>query len=75
MRNGSSTIIKMARIICRMVGLYGLAGITRRTTPQFALAVEALNIACRAWEALDDQPGETDGTVRAGVSEAVDGNG
>lgn len=63
--DGSSTIIQSTRRICRMVGKYGIGGITAATnsTPAFAAAVVALVAACQVWEALDDYPGEIDQTA------------
>jgi len=43
-----------------MVGLYGTAGITAATTPQYGAAVAALVVACNVFEALDNYPGEID---------------
>ena len=60
--NGVSTILKASRIICRMVGRFGTAGMAQQTTPAFAAAVTALASACMAFEALDDYPGEIDRT-------------
>lgn len=62
--DGSSTIIRSARQICRMVGRFGTAGIANATsnTPAYAAAVIALVAACQVWEAIDDYPGEIDQT-------------
>jgi len=54
--NGTSSILKAARIICRMVGLYGTGGLSGSTTPAFAAAVNVFVAACQVLEALDDQP-------------------
>lgn len=59
-RTGSSTVIRLTRKICRVVGTYRAADLPVRTTTQFAAAVNVLIAACQAWEALDDQPGEID---------------
>jgi hypothetical protein len=59
-RTGTSTIIKASRTICRMVAVYGANDLALVTTPAMAAAVTALVVACQAFEALDDQPGEID---------------
>lgn len=64
--DGASTILKSTRKICRMVGKYGVTGIQTATTPEFALAVSALVLACQAFEALDNEPGEIDPVDPAG---------
>lgn len=66
-RNGGSTIIMASRLICRMVGVYGTAGLLAKTgDPGFVAAVNALVVACHAWMALDDYPGEIDQTLPTG---------
>jgi len=45
-----------------MVGRFGTARFTAQTTPEFGAAVEALVLACQAFDALDDFPGEADHT-------------
>ncbi len=67
-RTGTSSIIQAVRFICRMVAIYGASDLATRTTPAFKAAVDALVLACAAFEALDDQPGQIDGTppIRAG---------
>lgn len=61
--NGVQTILKAARLICRMVGRFGTGALGPWTTPEFVAAVEALNVACLALEALDDYPGKIDRTT------------
>lgn len=69
-RNGSSTILKASRTICRMVGLYGIAGFSQRVNnPQFTVAVQGLVVACQAFEALDDYPGQIDQTPPTGTED------
>lgn len=68
-RDGTSTILQASRTICRMAGLFGLARFGARTSPAFMAAVQALVIACQAFEALDDQPGEIDETAPLGVED------
>lgn len=69
-RNGASSIIAATRTICRMVGLYGVGGLQQRTGhPVFVAAVQTLVMACQAWEALDDYPGEIDQTLPTGVGD------
>lgn len=67
-KTGTPTIIRAARTICRMVGVYGAGNLATVTTPEFALAVEALVAACHAFEMLDDFPGQIDssGPIRGG---------
>lgn len=66
--DGTSTILAASRVICRLVGRFGTARFAARTTPEFGAAVEALVVACMAFEALDDYPGQIDssGTIRPG---------
>lgn len=67
-RTGSSTIIRIVRKICSIVGRFGAGDLATRATPEFATAVFALVAACQAFEALDDFPGQVDATapIRAG---------
>jgi len=65
-RTGVPTIIASARVICRMVGVYGASGMAAATTPEFAAAVLALVAACNAFTALDDNPAEIDRTTPYG---------
>jgi len=58
--NGVSSILEGTRLICRMVGRFGTAALSSATTPELAAAVSALVLACQAFEALDDYPGEID---------------
>jgi len=67
-KTGSPTVIKLARKICKIVAIYGAGDLATKATPEMAEAVALLNIACMAFEALDDQPGEIDSTtpIRSG---------
>lgn len=67
-RTGTPTVIRLARKICRVVAIYGAGNLSTVATVEFAEAVQALIVACQAFEALDDVPGEIDSTVpiRAG---------
>jgi len=65
-RTGVPTIIKAARRICRMVGVWGAGNLESSTTPAFAAAVAALVLACQAFEALDDFPAQIDRTAPFG---------
>lgn len=67
-RTGSPTILYAARLICRMVAIYGASDLGTKYTQEFRTAVLALVAACQAFEALDDQPGQIDGTapIRSG---------
>lgn len=58
--NGTSGLLESSRRICRLVGRFGTANFAADTTPQFAAAVAALVVACQAFEALDNYPGEID---------------
>ena len=64
--DGVSTILRAARRICRMVGLFGVGGLSSRTTPAFTAAVTALVAACHALELLDDEPTVIDVTPPLG---------
>ena len=59
-RSGTSTIIRLARIIAKMVHIFGAWDLLARTTPEFRAAVDALVLAVAAFEALDNAPGEID---------------
>ena len=61
-RDGSSTILKGARLICRAVSRYGTGGLTGNAPPEFIAAVLALHAACAAFKALDDNPNYRDTT-------------
>jgi hypothetical protein len=67
-KTGTPTIIKLARAICRLRAVWGAGDLATKTTPEFAAAVAALAVACAAFEALDDFPGQIDATspIRAG---------
>lgn len=58
--NGTSSILSGSRLICRMVGRFGVARFTANTTPEFGAAVAALVVACQAFEALDNYAGQID---------------
>ena len=60
-----------ARLICRMVALHGAYDLATKTTPEFKLAVDALVLACHAWEALDDYPGQIDNTAPTGSEDGA----
>lgn len=59
-RTGIPTVISAARLICKMVSIYGTPGLAGATTPAFAAAVLALVSACNAFTALDDTPAQID---------------
>lgn len=61
-RTGTSSVIHLARKICKLVAIYGAFDLAAKTTPEFKLAVDALMVACRAFDALDDHPAEIDNT-------------
>lgn len=62
-RTGSATIIKLSRWICRLVAIYGAGDLATKGTPEIRAAVLSLVLACQAFEALDDQPGQIDATA------------
>lgn len=66
--DGTSSILASARVICRLVGRFGVARLSARATPEIAAAAQALAVACLAFDTLDDYPGQIDhsGTIRAG---------
>lgn len=59
---GTPTIIKLARKICRLASVYGARDLATKGSPDIASAVAALMLACAAFEALDDFPGQIDAT-------------
>lgn len=65
-RSGTSTIIKLARRICKLKALWGASDLAARTSPEFAAAVAALVIACTAFEAADNFPAQIDRIAPAG---------
>lgn len=67
-KTGTPTIIRLVRKICRVRSVFGAGDLATKTTPEYAAAVAALAIACAAFEALDDFPGEIDssGGIRPG---------
>lgn len=70
-RTGTPTVIKLARVICRVVTRYGVSDLAAKTTPEFKTAVNALVAACMAFEALDDQPAEIDATAPLGPEDVA----
>lgn len=60
-RTGTPLVIKLVRKICATVRKYGASDLAAATTPELAAAIGALMIACAAFEALDNFPGEIDG--------------
>lgn len=59
-RTGTPTVIKFVRKVCNTVRKYGAADLAAATTPEYAAAVGTLMVACAAFEALDNYPGEID---------------
>ena len=72
-KTGTPSIIRLSRKICKIVAVYGAGNLATVATPEFAEAVAALVIACQAFEALDDQPGQVDSTlpIRSGEDVAL----
>jgi hypothetical protein len=67
-RDGTSTILRGARLICGAVGKYGTTGLASSAAPEFVAAVLALHAACTVFNALDNNPSERD-TVEPGVGD------
>lgn len=67
--DGTSSILRAARTICRMTGRFGTAQLGTRVSPEFRDAVGLLVTACMAFDALDDFPGEIDATLPFGVED------
>lgn len=65
-KTGTSSILRLVRKICRLVGTYGAADLTARTNADYAAAVTALVAACHAFEALDDYPYQIDASTPYG---------
>lgn len=59
-KTGTSTIIKLARRICKLKAAWGASDLQAKTSAGFKTAVDALVVACLAFEALDDYPAEID---------------
>lgn len=57
---GLQSILRGARLICRMVNRFGLSGLDNWTSEEFKTAVGALVVACEALDAADDFPGAVD---------------
>ena len=70
-RTGTPTIIKLARKICRLKSVWGASNLAANTTPEFAAAVEALQVACVAFEALDNFPAQIDMVAPAGPEDLL----
>lgn len=68
-KTGSSSIIRFARKICRLVNTYGATDLAARTSDAYAAAVTALVAACMAFEALDDYPAQIDRNAPFGVED------
>lgn len=74
-RTGASSILRSARQICRIVGIYGLGGLlTYTTNQQLVDAVSALVVACQAYEALDNIPAQIDRNAPYGAEDVSGGS-
>jgi len=71
--NGVSTILVAARAICRVVGIFGTVpfALATNNVPEFAAAVQALVVACRQFDGLDDYAGQIDSTNPAGPEDVI----
>lgn len=67
-KTGTPSIIRLARKICVLVGVYGASDLATKGTPEMRNAVLALVAACQAFDAIDDYPAQIDHTtpIRAG---------
>ena len=65
-KTGTPSIIRMARKVCQLYHKWGAADLEAKTSPAFKAAVVALAIACAAFEAADNYPGEVDSVAPAG---------
>jgi hypothetical protein len=72
--NGVSTILAGARLICRMVGRFGVGPLEAAFGSELADAVTALVVACEALRAADDQVGQIDQTVPLGPEDTTPGS-
>lgn len=74
-RDGSSSILTGARLVCRMVQRFGTTGFQARyEDATFTAAVAALAAACMAFDALDDYPGQVDYTDPQGPEDHPSGS-
>lgn len=64
--DGTSSILEASRWICRIAGRFGTSAFGAATSDEFRAAVDALVIACNAFTALDDHPGEIDESLPLG---------
>lgn len=60
---GVASMRAAMHVLCRLVRKYGTYGVSLKLSPAIASAMLALDAACRAWENLDNYPGETDSTL------------
>lgn len=65
-RTGTPTIIKLVRKLCAIVRKYGASDLASATSDAYAAAIATLMIACAAFEAADNSPGEVDNIPPAG---------
>lgn len=69
-RTGTPSIIRLSRKICKLKAAWGAADLSAATSPEFAAAVTALQIACLAFEALDNFPAQIDRVEPDGPEDA-----
>jgi hypothetical protein len=75
-RTGKMVILLLARQICRKVGRYGTSGVVAFTgSAALGTALEAVRVACMAWEAGDNYPGEVDDVAPDGPEDVGGGGG
>lgn len=75
-RTGKSTIIYLMKRLCTYVNRYGVSAVVTYTgSTGIGSALVALAAACRAWESLDDYPGEIDTSGLPGPEDTEYGGG
>lgn len=68
-RTGTPLVIALSRKICKTVAKYGASDLEASTSNQFKLAIATLMLACAAFDAADDHPGEVDATAPYGATD------
>lgn len=70
-KTGASSIIRLVRKICSLVGRFGAADLAAKTSAEYAAAVFTLVTVCAAFEAADDYPGQIDATAPFGPGDVT----
>lgn len=67
-----STLKKLAKSMCKYIKLATPARLVEAGMPQALVdAMLAVKLACEIWEALDNFPGEIDGTAPTGPEDVA----